>query len=58
MFIERGKKKHKNIGNIRNAFTKEINAWLLLTPALLCIYFLVIRPQILSAYWSMFDMKG
>ncbi|MBP3360608.1 MAG: sugar ABC transporter permease [Clostridia bacterium] len=33
-------------------------AWLLIIPALLCIYFSIIRPQLLAFIWSFCSMKG
>lgn len=39
-------------------FRKDFSAWILLLPSLLCIYFVILRPQILQIYWSFFDMKG
>lgn len=40
------------------AIKKNIVAWLLILPAMLCIYFFVIRPQVMGIYWSFFDMRG
>lgn len=37
---------------------REISAWILILPAVICVYFLLIRPQILSIYASFFNMKG
>ncbi len=37
---------------------KNLSGWLLLIPAVLVIYFLVIRPQVLGMFWSFFDMQG
>lgn len=50
-------KKQKKRNNIFS-FKKDFSAWLLILPALLVIYFLVIRPQIMGVYWSFFDMNG
>ena len=47
-----GKKINGNI--VKNNF----NSWLLIIPAVLCVYFIVIRPQITGIYWSFFNMKG
>ena len=38
--------------------SKDLSAWLLILPAVLCIYLFVIRPQAIGVYWSFFDMKG
>ena len=37
---------------------KYLAAWALLCPALLCVYFFIIHPQIFGIAWSFFDMKG
>lgn len=39
-------------------FRKNIGAWVLLLPSVFCVYFLVLRPQILNVAYSFFDMKG
>lgn len=43
---------------IYSAAKKNIGSWMLLFPALLCIYFFIIRPQFLGMYWSFFEMNG
>ena len=51
--------KKKKINN--NPFlpnSQDFSAWLLLLPAVLCIYLFVIRPQVMGIYWSFFNMKG
>lgn len=37
---------------------KNIVGWLLILPAVLCMYFFILRPMIVGAYLSFFDMKG
>ena len=37
---------------------KNLVGWLLLLPALLCMYFFILRPMIIGTYLSFFDMKG
>ena len=50
-----GKKKSK----FRRVLTgRDLSAWILILPAVLCIYFFVLRPQIFGTYWSFFDMRG
>ena len=43
-----------------NAFTRfigrDLNAWILLLPMFICIYYFTLRPQILSIYWSFHKM--
>lgn len=39
-------------------FKKDLGAWLLILPAILCLYFFTIRPQILGISWSFFNMRG
>lgn len=39
-------------------FRKNIGAWVLLLPSVFCVYFLVLRPQILNVAYSFFNMKG
>ncbi len=48
------KKGARIIGIIRH----DTGAWLLILPALLCVYFSIVRPQALACVWSFFDMKG
>lgn len=36
----------------------DLSGWLLILPAVLCVWFFVLRPQIMGVYWSFFDMKG
>lgn len=49
-------------GDIRGGaaafIAKDLTAWLLLLPAVLCMYFFVLRPQLISVYWSFFNMNG
>ena len=48
--------------NNRNDFMsklkKNIPGWLLILPALLCVYFLIVRPQALGIAYSFAEMKG
>lgn len=44
--------------NIRRTVVRDFRAWVIILPALLCIYFIVIRPQILAVVWSFFNMNG
>lgn len=37
---------------------KDFSAWILILPAILCIYLVIIRPQIMGTYWSFFNMRG
>lgn len=54
-----GKKKKSKIKTADLlSFRKDFNAWLLILPAILCMYFFIIRPQMLGIYWSFFNMKG
>lgn len=39
-------------------FKRDKWAWILLLPALSCIYLFIIRTQVQGVYWSFFDMKG
>lgn len=58
-------KKKDNVSNItkgkkKNAFarflSRDLSAWILLIPMILCVFFFTIRPQILSIYWSFHKM--
>lgn len=49
--LAKGKKKGWN-------FRKDIGAWVLLLPSVFCVYFLILRPQILNVAYSFFNMKG
>lgn len=52
-------KKNKSAGaKLAAVLKKNWGAWLLLLPAVVCIYFFIIRPQIECIYWSFFNMKG
>lgn len=48
------RQKKIKFGVIKN----NITAWLLILPAIFCIYFFVVRPQITGIYWSFFNMRG
>lgn len=48
----------KKKGGFLNILKKNWSGWLLLLPAALVLYFFVIRPTFLGAYWSLFNMKG
>lgn len=52
------KRKNVSLGNEVMSLKKDISAWILILPALFCIFFFILRPQILGVYWSFFDMKG
>ncbi len=41
-----------------NKFKRNLSGWLLVLPAVLCVYFFIIRPQALGTYWSFFEMNG
>lgn len=47
--------------NKGNAFTRfmsrDLSAWLLLIPMLLCVYYFTLRPQVLNIYWSFHKMS-
>ena len=44
--------------NFFRSLSVDILAWSLIIPSALCIFLLIIRPQVLGVYWSFFDMKG
>lgn len=48
------KKNKKNRQNIRPS----IPGWLMILPALLCVYFTIVRPQVLGFAYSFAEMKG
>lgn len=48
----------KGIKNVASTLKKDWGAWLLILPAILCIYFFILRPNVLGMVWSFFDMKG
>lgn len=37
---------------------KSIPGWLLILPAIFLVYFLIVRPQVLSVYYSFCEMRG
>lgn len=49
-------KKHKN--RLFTRVFQDFSAWILLLPALFCIYITILRPQVLGMIWSFFDMRG
>ncbi len=51
-------KKQRKPGSLFAKIRKDTGAWILLKPALFCIYFFTLRPQVLGVYWSFFDMRG
>ena len=51
-------KKPRKPGSLISKIRRDIGAWILLIPALFCIYFFMLRPQVMGVYWSFFDMKG
>ena len=44
--------------NLSARMGKCVGGWILLLPAVLILFFFVIRPQILGFYWSFFRMQG
>lgn len=44
--------------SVRKFMLNDISAWMLLLPAVLCLYFFVIRPQVTGIVWSFFNMTG
>ena len=53
--VKASKDKKKN-----NVFTRflqrDLSAWILLLPMLICVYYFILRPQILGIYWSFHKM--
>ncbi len=41
-----------------NLIRKNCSAWALILPAVVCVYFVVLRPQITGTIWSFFNMRG
>lgn len=37
---------------------KNIRGWLFVLPAAVCIFFCILRPQVIGIIWSFFDMNG
>ncbi len=48
----------KNRNDFMSKLKKNIPGWLLILPALLCVYFLIVRPQVLGIAYSFAEMKG
>lgn len=47
----------QNKGNAFTGFiTRDLGAWMLLIPMLICVFYFTLRPQILSIYWSFHKM--
>lgn len=51
---QKGAGANKRLSHIKRQF----NGWLLIVPAAVVIYFMIVRPQILGIAWSFFDMRG
>ena len=50
----KAEKKKANV--VTKFFQRDFSAWILLVPMLFCVYYFILRPQILSIYWSFYDM--
>ena len=37
---------------------RKFSGWLILLPAVVCVYFFIVRPQVLGIVWSFCDMRG
>lgn len=48
----------KSNNNLLQRIRRSIPGWLLILPALLLVYFIIVRPQVLSIYYSFCEMKG
>ena len=48
----------KNKKDLMSKFKKNLPGWILILPALLCVYFLIVRPQALGIAYSFAEMKG
>ncbi len=44
--------------NFKSNAKKSISGWLLVLPAILCVYFVIVRPQVLGIVYSFVKMKG
>ena len=44
--------------NLITKVKKSIPGWVLILPALILVYFIIVRPQVLSVYYSFCDMRG
>ena len=44
--------------NLKSNAKKSISGWLLIIPAILCVYFTIVRPQVLGIVYSFAKMKG
>jgi len=54
---KKNKKAEKNKGNAFTRFLKrDFSAWVLILPMLVCVYYFILRPQLLSIYWSFHNM--
>lgn len=50
----KAEKRKSNV--VTRFFQRDFSAWILLIPMLFCVYYFILRPQILSIYWSFYDM--
>lgn len=56
--------KNKQKNNIKKSARRELRikkdfgAWALLLPSVIAVYFIIIRSQTLSVFWSFFNMQG
>ena len=44
--------------NLKSNAKKSISGWLLIIPAILCVYFTIVRPQVLGIAYSFAKMTG
>lgn len=44
--------------SFKKTLKRDFGAWALIFPALFCIYYAVLRPQVFGFVWSFFDMNG
>ncbi len=50
------KARNKKGNAITRFITRDLSAWILLIPMLICVFYFTLRPQILSVYWSFHNM--
>lgn len=43
---------------LSNPLSENINGWLFILPALISVYYTILRPQVLGTWWSFFSMNG
>ena len=48
----------KSARKFKSRLRVDLAAYVLLIPSVFCVFFIILRPQVLGVVYSFFDMKG